>query len=318
MAYPYEDLSEGQFEQLVVQMSRKLLGSGVVSFSAGVDGGRDARFQGTADGFPSRSEPWTGITIVQAKHTNSYNAHYSDPKFFKENDPCVLDEELSKINRLVAAKALQNYLLFSNRRLSGLSNEKILNWLSENSSVAPQSLHLIGLERMEELMREFPELPRLAGISPFDGPLLVSSRELADVVEAMAETFSPLAKTAFAAPTPRISPERKNVLNNMTDEYFRVHRRRYVHLFRPISDFLADPLNASYALLYDSVIEEFESKIVAHRSEFQYFDRVLEHLFDLLLGRDTLLARNKRLTKALLFYMYWHCDLGETDEAFPE
>lgn len=318
MAYAYEDLGEGQFEQLVVQMARKLLGPGVQSFAAGVDGGRDGRFEGTADGFPSRSDPWTGITIIQAKHTNGYNAHYSDPKFFGESESCVLAEELVSLQRLVRQGAIRNYVLFSNRRLSGISNEKIVTWLSENTGIASGRVHLVGIERMEEFMREFPELPRLAGISPFDGPLLVSSRELADVVEAMAEAFSASAQIAFSAPTPRVPPERKNALNNMSTEYFEVHRKRYVHLFKPISDFLSEPLNGLYVELYDSIIEEFESKIVAHRTEFQSFDRVLGYLFDLLLDRDALLARNKRITKALLFYMYWHCDLGETNEAVSE
>lgn len=35
----------------------------------------------------------------------------------------------------------------------------------------------------------------------------------------------------------------------------------------------------------------------------------LEHLVDLLLGRDPILRQhgNKRLTRAVLFYMYWNC-----------
>lgn len=33
------------------------------------------------------------------------------------------------------------------------------------------------------------------------------------------------------------------------------------------------------------------------------------HLTDLLFGRDPVLRSNKRL-----FYMYWHCDIGATED----
>jgi len=39
MKYAYEDLNEGQFEQLVVLLCRHLLGMGVQGFAKGVDGG---------------------------------------------------------------------------------------------------------------------------------------------------------------------------------------------------------------------------------------------------------------------------------------
>lgn len=71
MGYPYEDLSESQFEALVIEASRQLLGKGVQGFATGVDGGRDGRFEGLAEGFPSRPTPWSGITVIQAKHTMS-------------------------------------------------------------------------------------------------------------------------------------------------------------------------------------------------------------------------------------------------------
>ena len=86
MGYSFEDLDDSQFERLVVQCARKLFGAGVVSFCAGVDGGRDARFTGTADRYPSAAGPWTGKTIIQAKHTNATNVHFGDPGFSGSSD----------------------------------------------------------------------------------------------------------------------------------------------------------------------------------------------------------------------------------------
>ena len=72
MKYVYEDLSDEQFEILVIFLCQKLLGISVKGFATGTDGGRDAKFIGIAEIFPSKASPWQGITIIQAKHTNGH------------------------------------------------------------------------------------------------------------------------------------------------------------------------------------------------------------------------------------------------------
>ena len=42
MRYAYEDLSDDQFESLIVAICQFLLGAGVQGFATGPDGGRDA------------------------------------------------------------------------------------------------------------------------------------------------------------------------------------------------------------------------------------------------------------------------------------
>jgi hypothetical protein len=49
MKFAYEDLSSGQFETLIVLLCQRLLGISVQGFATGPDGGRDARFHGTAE-----------------------------------------------------------------------------------------------------------------------------------------------------------------------------------------------------------------------------------------------------------------------------
>jgi len=82
MKYAYEDLSPEQFEKLVVLLCKRLLGISVQGFAKGPDAGKDAKFVGTAEIFPSKSAPWGGTTIIQAKHTNGYNKHFSESDFF--------------------------------------------------------------------------------------------------------------------------------------------------------------------------------------------------------------------------------------------
>ena len=86
MKYSYENLGDDQFEKLIVVMSSYLFGNAVQGFCKGPDGGRDARFVGTAQDFPSGSCPWQGTVIIQAKHTNGYNKSFSEKDFYSSTN----------------------------------------------------------------------------------------------------------------------------------------------------------------------------------------------------------------------------------------
>jgi len=111
MKYAYEDLGDWQFENLIVLLCQRLLGISVQGFSRGPDGGRDAKFVGTAELFPSKAAPWIGTTIIQAKHTNGYNRSFSETDFFsKTATNTVLGKEIPRIKKLRETQELDNYL----------------------------------------------------------------------------------------------------------------------------------------------------------------------------------------------------------------
>ena len=85
------------------------------SFAAGPDGGKDAKFEGTASAFPSAAAPATGRFIAQAKHTASPVASCSNYDF----ETKLLNEEIPKIKRQFDEGRLTHYLLFTNRRKTG-------------------------------------------------------------------------------------------------------------------------------------------------------------------------------------------------------
>jgi len=94
ITYPIHNLSENEFEDMVVMICQKILGIGVVNFAAGPDGGRDARFDGKAEKFPSSSQPWKGKFIVQAKHASSPIDSCSSTAFKRQ-----LKDEYPKIQK---------------------------------------------------------------------------------------------------------------------------------------------------------------------------------------------------------------------------
>ena len=318
MKFDYENLSDDQFEELIVLLCQRILGMSVQGFAKGPDGGRDAKFIGTAELHPSKAAPWVGTTIVQAKHTNGYNRSFSESDFFsKTRSSTVLGKEIPRIKKLRKEKQLDHYMLFANRRLAGNAEAEIRDYLVEKCGIPLNSIYICGVQQLELWLKNFPEVVKAANLDPVDSPLIVSPEDLAEVVLALARNRVGLNSVLDDPPTPRVSYEDKNAINNMSCGYAKEQLRRYLKETAQIHAFLAAPENIELLRQYESVVDEFQMKIIAKRKNYQTFDEVMEYLVDLLFGRDAVLRQraHKRLTRAILFYMYWNCDIGEVGNA---
>ena len=318
MKYAYEDLSPEQFERLIVLLCQSLLGISVQGFATGPDGGRDAKFVGTAELHPSKVAPWSGTTIIQAKHTNGYNRHFSESNFFSATAAnTVLGKEIPRIIKLRECNQLDHYMLFANRRLSANAEANIRSHIATTCTISESSIYLCGVEQLELWLKRFGDIAKLADLDPIDSPLIVSPDELAEVVEALARNKTEVAAVLDDPPTHRISYEQKNTVNKMTAEYARAIRQKYLKETAQIRTFLSAPENIDLLRSYEAVVDEFQLKIIAKKKEYQTFDEVMEYLIDLLFARDPVLRQSahKRLTRAVLFYMYWNCDIGEMASA---
>lgn len=312
MKYAYENLGDDQFETLIIFLCQKLFGISVQGFSKGKDGGRDAKFVGTAELHPSKASPWSGTTIIQAKHTNGYNKSFSETDFYnpKPDATSIVSEEVPRIKKLRDGKELDHYMLFANRRLAGNAESVIVGYISHTTGVPKPSIYLCGLEQLEIWLKGFPDVVTDAKLELVDSPLIVSPDELAEVVQAFADHKETIAAVLEDPPTERVSYDKKNDINNMTKDYADAQRKYYLKETPQIQKFLAAPENLEVLHQYETTIEEFQLKIIAKRKDYQTFDDVMNYLVDLLFARDPILRSHKRLTRALLFYMYWHCDIG--------
>jgi hypothetical protein len=318
MKFAYEDLSDAQFERLVVFLCQHLLGISVQGFAKRPDGGRDAKFVGTAELHPSKSAPWTGTTVVQAKHTNGHNRSFSESDFFNPaSQNTVLGKEIPRIQMLREGRQLDHYMLFANRRLAGNAESEIREHLAIQCGIPAASVYLCGLEQLEILLKTFPGVADKADLDPVDSPLIVSSDDLAEVIQALALQRNAMTTLLADPPTPRVPYILKNELNNMSADYAKALWKKYLKETAKIGAFLAAPENLELQRMYESVVDEFQFKIIAKRKDHQTFDDVMEYLVDLLFNRDPVLRQlaHKRLTRAVLFYMYWNCDIGEVGDA---
>lgn len=314
MKYLYQDLSDSQFETLILFLCQSLLGISVQCFSSGRDGGRDAKFIGTAQMYPSTTAPWTGTVVIQAKHTNGNNRSFSESDFFSiEGKNTIIAKEIPRIKSLIEKNELHHYMLFSNRRLSAIAEIAIRNHISEKCGLPQGSIFLCGTEMLEIFLKKFPEVATLANLDPIDSPLTVSADDLSRVIEALAHQKINLKYIVDDFPTERVSYEDKNRLNNMTKEYANAILKKYLKDTAQIRMFLTMPENKDLLRMYESIVDEFDLKIIAKRKDYQTFDNLMEYLADLLFSRDPVLCHHKSLVRLMLFYMYWNCDIGEVD-----
>ena len=309
----YHELYDFQFEKLVVVICQKILGIGVQEFSQGPDGGRDARFDGRATLFPSETAPLEGKCIIQAKHTNGINEKFSDKAFSGTQKSSVLSGEIPKIVKLFKRGELDHYLLFSNRKLTADAEETIRKRLQKETGV--ESINLFDIDRCDRYLKTFPDITKIVGISPMDYPLNVSPGDLAHVILAFSKQISGMKIPKIPQEIRRKEFGEKNVINNLTEVYAKEIQKEYLLDFPKIKKFLGMPENKDVLEKYQSASEEFKFEIISHRKDYQTFDQVLNYLYKHLIDRDCDLRERKRLTRTMLFYMYWNCDIGTENNA---
>lgn len=309
-SYPYERLTDEQFEELVISVCKLLFGIACKSFSKGPDGGKDSWFEGTATAFPSTAEPWTGKTCIQAKHTIEVDASCSDNKF-SVNQSSVLEKEITRLKEIQETNPFDNYLIFTNRKLPGESHSRIVQRLKDALGI--KKADIIGREDLNKLLGDNPEIAYNFGLYKFDGPLRFYEKDLKSVIE----TFNKQRGEAMASTTDYIDSismvdkETKNQLNDLTDQYFEFMKDYSLPYFGSIDAFLKNPKNATFLRYYQQTVADLQELIVIHRAAYSNFDLVLKYLTQYMVGENEETLRDLRdLVRVFVHFMYFNCDIG--------
>lgn len=304
MKYPLYDLNNEEFESLVVSICEEVLGIATINFTKGKDGGRDAKFTGTANSFPSTNSPWNGKFIIQAKHTEKQNASCSDGDFVRK-----LKNELPSIKALVEADKVDYYLMFTNRKLSGLQDAKIEDLINDEVGVTNQ---IIGEERIQKWLKDHPQITNKHDLKKYLLPFEFYEEDLKNTILAFSQTeFDESELQKLQREIRKIDIEQKNELNQMSEAYFKSVFKKSYNDFAKIESFFKNPINKEYIRMYDNTIDELQSKIIIRRSEYGAFEEILDYLYDYVLYNNKIeIASDRKLIKLFLHYMYNQCDLG--------
>lgn len=312
--FQYHDMNSGEFEVLVTQICKQLLGEGTQGFTAGRDGGRDAKFHGKADLYPSKSSSWEGVTIIQAKHTNGIDKAFNDTGFFSATSAtCIVAKEVASIVNLIDNNELDNYMLFANRKLSANTQAELKSYLSTKTGLNLENIAVLGIDDLNGWVDRYRYIVDMVNLTPLTKAPIIRPDELAQLIEEFAKRFDTNDIVSDFSPVVRTTYAEKNVINNMRDDVAKFLKKKYMLYVEQIDNFLKDPQNLSLQSKYQEAVEEFQLKfIVPKKRELEYFDDIFNDLVDLLVSRDSFLSRNIRLTRIMVFYMYWNCDIGDS------
>lgn len=301
--YPLHYQNEDDFENLVTLICKKILGEGVIPFAKGRDGGKDGRFTGTANCFPSENDPWKGKIIIQAKHTEKIQASCSDSDF-----STIVEGEIEKIKRFKSKGEIDYYLLFTNRKLTGGADSKIVKRIKDETGIEN---NLIAEEKIQQYLIQIPDVVKMAGLNKLLMPLEFDDSDIRDVVLAIKDAL----KAKDVRPIIDFSkPEltKKNELNNLSEDYFSNVIQSEFADFSRIESFLSDPINEEVKEGYEDAISDLNAKITIHRDKYGGFEEIIDDVYDKVIGQSgDSLKGNKRLVRTLLHYMYCKCDIGK-------
>ena len=300
MKYPLENLTDTEFENLVALICSEIFGTGTVIFTDGKDEGRDAEFNGIANNFPSKSKPWSGKIIIQAKHTQRNNASCSESDF----QSILKTSVIPSIQKLKERNKIDFYLLFTNRKLSGVQHPKIediFDWKTEIEN------RVIGLETIELWLKQYPTIAKILNLNKLLLPLSFDENDLKEIIN----SFSKIDKKKGNLPEiPERDIEKKNQLNNLSKEYFNNSIKKNLIYLDQIREFLMDPINSEYLNKYENTIDDINEEIIVHRDDFDKFDMIFNYLYKFIIDNNPELSNNRNLVRLFLHYMYYNCDIG--------
>lgn len=307
MDYRLENLSEDDFEELVNVLCQKKLGTGTVSFSKGKDGGRDGRFTGTANEYPSQSSKWSGKFIIQAKHTTNYQASCSDNPFFGTRTSLVNDE-IKKVNVLKSNGEIDNYLIFTNRKETEKREEARQHIKNETGLL---NVDIIGKETIHSWLSQHKEIVKQFGLDKFTMPFEFYDKDIRDLIVIFHDAIPDLVKDNNLT-LERPSIENKNQINNLDKSYYEniilPDLDRYE---KQILDFLQNPINEKFTQFYEESSLELKRVIESNIEKFDDFKKVFDFLTKYIIEKEPEKLKKYRNTiPAFFHFMYYNCDIG--------
>jgi Uri superfamily endonuclease len=273
-------------------------------FTQGKDGGRDGRFTGTAERFPSALSPLTGKFIIQAKHTTNPNASCSDPDFNQ-----IMKKERKNIKALAANKELDHYLLFTNRRITGIKETSLRQDLGSVRGI--KTAHILARETIHQQLTANHRVWTDLGFDRNEIPFRFNPSDLVAVIQGFHRVIKDNGSQFDSATNfSFVDKGRKNKINKLTKGYYLYIQSDSLPHFGNVKRFLEDPRNEALRVTYHDAADDLKARIVTFRERFHTFDEVLTYLYDQIVNGSADLQGKKRLVRIFLHYMYFDCDIG--------
>lgn len=313
MDYRLELLNSSVFENLVNTICQELLGTGVITFAPGKDGGRDGKFTGKAQNYPSSVDNWNGKFIIQAKHTLNPVASCSDTDFETQ----IINKEIPKLISLKANGDIDHYLLFTNRKYSGVKGEELTKKIISSTNITNSVI--IGKEVMnDQYINPNKSIVRQYDLDKHHIPFDFSDQEISNIILELKAQIPKIEATLknevdrVKYDYDKITIEEKNIKNSLGDEYYKNEiLSRSLMDFDKIQIFLGNPQNESIKETYFDIASELSQIITIKRENFNAFEEIFLFIYKYVNDGNTTLIGAKRHVSTLLHYMYFECLIGK-------
>lgn len=282
--YTYESLTESEFEELIVAICHNVLGIAAHAFAPGRDGGRDSSFSGTAGNYPNAEHPWSGNFIIQAKHVNNPMESCSDNAFFA-NKSSLLKSEVAKIKDCKKIEQIDNYIVFTNRKMTGGIYPQLIAYMKSELSNTNVEVH--GAEDLDNFVNKHPELVKRFGLMRNLLPDVFYETDIRDVIVLFGNNsnwmdIEPVMEVSCFNYT---NKERKNALNGVDETYFADIKDNSLKYFSDIENFLKDPKNAKYKQMYINTVSDLRGYILRNAKKYTFVE-LLESIIEHIVGSD--------------------------------
>ena len=311
MDYRLEEINDIKFEELINTICQKILGIGVITFAEGKDGGRDGKFDGTAENYPSKVDSWKGKFIIQAKHTSNPNASCSDSDFEK-----LINIEIPKIKILKNEGEIDNYLIFTNRKYTGIKGERLLKKIKKETRL--KNIAIIGKENINNLyLNQNRDIVKLFQLDKHHIPFDFSDEEIKDIIIEFKKQLPKISDEVKAKVSDvkydfnDIEKDIKNQKNFLSLEYYQNEiLSKSLMDFDKIKYFLEDEINSDFKDYYYDIASELSGMITLRRDNFDAFEELIIFIYQKITDGSNELKGSKIHIKTLLHYMYMNCEIG--------
>ncbi|MDU9049928.1 MAG: hypothetical protein Q3M30_13850 [Candidatus Electrothrix sp. Rat3] len=313
MDYRLELIDEDTFENLINTICQKILGIGIIYFAPGKDGGKDGRFTGTAQNWPDNVNPWSGKFIIQAKHTVNPIASCSDADFQRT----IKKIEIPKIKKLREKRDVDCYLLFTNRKYTGVKGDELVPIIKKATGV--ENVAILGVDTINNgYLNSHKDIVKQYKLNEFSIPFDFADDEIKDIILAFKEQL-PIIENSLKKEVEQkkfnfnhLEKKLKNEKNKLGEDYYKeVILAKSLMEFGKIQQFLNDPKNTELKDYYFDITYELDSIIILKRGDFGPFEEILAFIYKFVCDGCQKLRGSKRHVWTFLHYMYFECSIGK-------
>ena len=293
------------FEDLVRDLGVEILGAALSPFKEGPDGGRDARFEGTPNAWPSNSAQEKGQYILQCKHTKKADACCSHEDFKK-----LIRKEVPKVKKLVADKELSHYMVFTNRTKPAAEDVAFRQKFTKIRGVS--NAWLLGHENVSLLLRKHPEIwDRYE--EEVRNPIRFNREDLIEIIRDFANFMQRTGGQTRIESLRHLGLEDKNRINGISKEYFADMQRHTMPQFQHIRTFLQNPRNEKDLNLYRDTADDLRGRLrgMLTAKTIVSLEQGMDQIRDDFIASDQRFKGKRRWVRTFIDYMYSTCEIGQ-------